>query len=67
MSVNRIIWSPDGTLFGKMPLTFFFIAVLSSWLSSNVMFCLKGVAYSRHMVQIYSYHGGDDIRQHLEV
>ena len=26
-----------------------------------------GVAYSRHIVQIYSYHGGDEIRQHLEV
>jgi len=26
-----------------------------------------GVAYSRHIVQIYSYHGGDAIRQHLEV
>ncbi|XP_062210621.1 protein TPR3 isoform X1 [Phragmites australis] len=41
VTVNRIIWSPDGTLFG--------------------------VAYSRHIVQIYSYHGGDDIRQHLEI
>ncbi|XP_058111439.1 protein TPR3-like [Magnolia sinica] len=41
VSVNRIIWNPDGTLFG--------------------------VAYSRHIVQIYSYHGGDDIRQHLEI
>lgn len=41
VSVNRIIWSPDGTLFG--------------------------VAYSRHIVQIYSYHGGDDVRQHLEI
>ncbi|XP_038988989.1 protein TPR3 [Phoenix dactylifera] len=41
VSVNRIIWSPDGSLFG--------------------------VAYSRHIVQIYSYHSGDDIRQHLEI
>ncbi|XP_066396114.1 protein TPR3 [Miscanthus floridulus] len=41
VSVNRIIWSPDGTLFG--------------------------VAYSRHIVQIYSYNGGDDLRQHLEI
>ncbi|KAL6334754.1 hypothetical protein AAG906_021413 [Vitis piasezkii] len=41
VSVNRIIWSPDGSLFG--------------------------VAYSRHIVQIYSYHGGDDVRQHLEI
>ncbi|XP_058115708.1 protein TPR3-like isoform X2 [Magnolia sinica] len=41
VSVNRITWSPDGTLFG--------------------------VAYSRHIVQIYSYHGGDDIRHHLEI
>ncbi|KAK6915095.1 WD40 repeat [Dillenia turbinata] len=41
VSVNRVIWSPDGTLFG--------------------------VAYSRHIVQIYSYHGNDDVRQHLEI
>ncbi|KAJ6829013.1 protein TPR3-like isoform X4 [Iris pallida] len=41
VSVNRIIWSPDGNFFG--------------------------VAYSRHIVQVYSYHGGDDIRQHLEI
>ncbi|MED6123342.1 RNA polymerase II associated Paf1 complex subunit Tpr1 [Stylosanthes scabra] len=40
VSVNRVIWSPDGALFG--------------------------VAYSRHIVQIYSYNGGDDVRQHLE-
>ncbi|KAJ3695527.1 hypothetical protein LUZ60_000904 [Juncus effusus] len=41
ISANRVIWSPDGSLFG--------------------------VAYSRHIVQIYTYHGGDDIRQHLEI
>ncbi|MCL7047751.1 hypothetical protein MKW94_009116 [Papaver nudicaule] len=28
---------------------------------------LFGVAYSRHIVQIYSYHGADDVRQHLEI
>ncbi|XP_056162473.1 uncharacterized protein LOC115684239 isoform X4 [Syzygium oleosum] len=26
-----------------------------------------GVAYSKQMVHIYSYHGGDDIRNHLEI
>nr|KYP43842.1 Vegetative incompatibility protein HET-E-1 [Cajanus cajan] len=41
VSVNRVIWSPDGALFG--------------------------VAYSRHIVQIYSYHGGEEIRHHLEI
>ncbi|XP_020110351.1 protein TPR3 isoform X1 [Ananas comosus] len=41
VSVNRVIWCPDGSLFG--------------------------VAYSKHIVQIYSYHGGNDIRQHLEI
>ncbi|XP_076958828.1 topless-related protein 4-like isoform X3 [Bidens hawaiensis] len=39
--INRVTWSPDGTLFG--------------------------VAYSKHIVQIYSYHGGDDVRNHLEI
>ncbi|KAJ8773998.1 hypothetical protein K2173_009429 [Erythroxylum novogranatense] len=41
VSVNRVIWSPDGSLFG--------------------------VAYSRHIVQIYSYQGAEDVRQHLEI
>ncbi|KAJ0443530.1 putative transcription factor WD40-like family [Helianthus annuus] len=41
ISVNRVIWSPDGSLFG--------------------------VAYSRHIVQIYSYHGGYDMRQNVEI
>ncbi|CAK9145377.1 unnamed protein product [Ilex paraguariensis] len=41
-SINRVIWSPDGTLIG--------------------------VAYSKHIVHIYSYQGGDDlIRNHLEI
>ncbi|KAH8481627.1 hypothetical protein H0E87_029201 [Populus deltoides] len=40
-SVNRVAWSPDGTLFG--------------------------VAYSKHIMHVYSYHGGDDIRNHLEM
>ncbi|KAM7254034.1 hypothetical protein ACFE04_031716 [Oxalis oulophora] len=41
VSVNRVIWSPDGSLFG--------------------------VAFSRHIVQIYSYHGNDDVQNHLEI
>ncbi|XP_034223310.1 topless-related protein 4-like isoform X3 [Prunus dulcis] len=40
-TINRVMWSPDGTLFG--------------------------VAYSKHIVHIYSYQGGDDIRNHLEI
>ncbi|PON63180.1 Topless-related protein [Parasponia andersonii] len=40
-SVNRVMWSPDGILFG--------------------------VAYSKHIVHIYSYQGGEDLRNHLEI
>ncbi|XP_050286624.1 topless-related protein 4-like isoform X2 [Quercus robur] len=40
-SVNRVMWSPNGALFG--------------------------VAYLKHIVQIYSYHGGNDLRNHLEI
>ncbi|XP_022714819.1 topless-related protein 4-like isoform X2 [Durio zibethinus] len=28
---------------------------------------LLGVAYSKHIVHIYSYHGSDDLRDHLEI
>ncbi|KAK9666415.1 hypothetical protein RND81_14G183200 [Saponaria officinalis] len=41
VSVNRVLWSPDGSLFG--------------------------IAYSRHIVQIYSYDDDEDIQQHLEI
>lgn len=41
VSVNRVVWSPDGSLFG--------------------------VAYSKHIVHIYSFHVGNDLRQHLEI
>lgn len=41
VSVNRVMWSPDGTLFG--------------------------VAYSKHIVQLFSYHGSDDLRNHIEI
>ncbi|GFP88955.1 topless-related protein 4 [Phtheirospermum japonicum] len=40
-SVNRVMWSPDGNLFG--------------------------VAYSKHIVHLYAYCGGDDLRNHLEI
>ncbi|GMH04542.1 hypothetical protein Nepgr_006382 [Nepenthes gracilis] len=40
-SINRVIWSPDGTLFG--------------------------VAYSKHIVHIFSYSGANDLRNHLEI
>ena len=41
VSVNRVIWSPDGSLFG--------------------------VTYSQHIVHIYTFHGGNDLRHHLEI
>ncbi|KAH9715459.1 protein TOPLESS [Citrus sinensis] len=34
---------------------------------NRVIWSPDGVAYSRHIVQIYSYHGGDEVRQHLEI
>ncbi|KAJ6731900.1 TOPLESS-RELATED PROTEIN 4-LIKE [Salix purpurea] len=33
----------------------------------KILFPFPGVAYSRHIVHVYSYHGGADIRNHLEV
>ncbi|KAJ4707838.1 Protein TOPLESS [Melia azedarach] len=41
VSVNRVTWSPDGSVLG--------------------------VAYSKHIVQLYSYHGGSEARQQLEI
>ncbi|KAJ4850013.1 RNA polymerase II associated Paf1 complex subunit Tpr1 [Turnera subulata] len=41
VSVKRLLWSPDGSLFG--------------------------VAFSKHLVQLYSYYSGHDIRHHIEI
>ncbi|WCJ30342.1 Protein TOPLESS [Euphorbia peplus] len=41
VSVNRIAWNPEGSLFG--------------------------VAYSKHMVQVYSFLGLHEVEQHLEI
>ncbi|KAL2515232.1 Uncharacterized protein Fot_29203 [Forsythia ovata] len=30
-------------------------------------YCDPSVAYSKHIVHIYAYHGGDDLRNHLEI
>ncbi|GAV82484.1 WD40 domain-containing protein [Cephalotus follicularis] len=35
-----------------------------NWCPDGTLF---GVAYSKHIVHIYSYHGGDDLRNHLEI
>ncbi|XP_068312754.1 topless-related protein 1-like isoform X2 [Pyrus communis] len=41
VSVKRIIWSPEGAVFG--------------------------VAYSKHIIQLYDYFGRNEIHQHLEI
>ncbi|KAH7866568.1 hypothetical protein Vadar_022028 [Vaccinium darrowii] len=35
-----------------------------AWSHDGALF---GVAYSKHIVHIYEYHGGDDIQNHLEI
>ena len=75
VSVNRVIWSPDGNLFGKLKSitshgwirnTHKILGVKRLFIDFSSL-STTGVAYSRHIVQIYSYHGNDDVRQHLEV
>ncbi|XP_021887756.1 protein TPR3-like [Carica papaya] len=41
VSVKRVLWSPDGTIFG--------------------------VGFSEHVVQLFTYSGGKNIRPHLEI
>ncbi|KAL2515611.1 Uncharacterized protein Fot_29582 [Forsythia ovata] len=36
-------------------------------ISYNCFYCDPSVAYSKHIVHIYAYHGGDDLRNHLEI
>lgn len=48
----------------KLLLLFWLRFYLICYLSMTV---ILGVAYSKHVVHIYSYYGGDDLRNHIEV
>ncbi|KAJ9535863.1 hypothetical protein OSB04_un000977 [Centaurea solstitialis] len=74
VSINRVTWNPDGTPFGNIDnLSFFQLHALASIAllyvrPASLSWDLHiGVAYSKHIVQIYSYHGGDDLRNHPEI
>lgn len=72
ISVNRCVWGPDGLMLGKYmnyePLSLneirstFYITLM--FLSDFV--CL-GVAFSKHIVHLYTYNPTGELRQHLEV
>lgn len=75
MSINRVVWSPDGLLFGMVWIFWLVELLISSEVtllmrvtdySFLALFTTVGVAYSKHLVQIYSYHV-EDLRNHLEV
>ncbi|KAK3436836.1 hypothetical protein EUGRSUZ_C01364 [Eucalyptus grandis] len=81
-SVNRVMWSPDGILFWYVQMSLLpvyqFKKLGNTYLQIDGktkaprtglycnIFRKKCVAYSKDMVRIYSYHGGDDMRNHLE-
>lgn len=52
-----------------------YISLLLLYGATSLLFCCLtwkplgcvGVAFSKHVVHIYSYVGGNDLRQHLEV
>ncbi|GFY92434.1 WUS-interacting protein 2 [Actinidia rufa] len=56
-SVNRVMWSPDGTLFGIIRFIY-----LSLYSHAHYL----GVLHTPSILCIYAYHGGADIRNHLE-
>ncbi|KAM7265097.1 hypothetical protein ACFE04_002780 [Oxalis oulophora] len=78
-SVNRVLWCPDGTLLGEnfFPLSFAALnkkVILLEIFGELVAKCgayfnltNPGVAFSKHIVQLYSYTGGDGLRNHLEI
>lgn len=73
MSVNRVTWSPEGSLFGMFKTRGTPGNIrLQYWnflcLQIHFIYSLwTGVAYSKHLVQTYSFHGGINIKEQLEV
>lgn len=68
ISVNRCIWGPDGSILGTAKSSTF----LSPFWNCGVFLLLNflpflGVAFSKHIVQIYTYNPAGELRQHLEV
>jgi tryptophanase len=71
VSVNKCVWSPDGTLLGKH--NFIFLVHMQHQIEAPycshrvIRVKFSGAAFSKHAVHIYSYLGGSDLRTHLEV
>lgn len=72
ISVNRCLWSPDGSILGMLWLNIVLIFQLF-WHFKAVEFIeftfvyLLGVAFSKHIIQTYNFIPNGDMRQMLEV
>nr|XP_016470779.1 PREDICTED: protein TPR2-like isoform X1 [Nicotiana tabacum] len=75
ISVNRCVWGPDGSILGKVDFNWFifsFVINFCSFRNSTVHIILSfllsvGVAFSKHIIQIYTYSPAGELRQHLEI
>lgn len=72
ISVNRCVWGPDGLMLGTNTPLFLLTSLFPYF--HITFFRLKfyvlnglGVAFSKHIVQIYTYNPTGELRQHLEV
>lgn len=66
ISVNRCVWSPDGSMLGK---DFFLVTSLHNINRRAFLILLlenPGVAFSKHIVHVYTCDRGK-LRQHFEV
>jgi len=67
ISVTRVAWSPDGNFIGKLPVMHCWILIVCClWSLVSVSYC-AGVAFTKHLIQLYAFSGPNDLRQHTEV
>ncbi|XP_071737370.1 protein TOPLESS-RELATED PROTEIN 2-like isoform X2 [Rutidosis leptorrhynchoides] len=71
VSVNRCIWGPDGSILGitEIPLCskscrYHLIILFRFVVNFSIV---VGVSFSKHIVQIYTYNHGGEMRHHLEI
>ncbi|XP_044482412.1 topless-related protein 3-like isoform X6 [Mangifera indica] len=65
ISVSRVAWSPDGNFVGMchlMRITHF--EMPSLYLTG---FLAAGAAFTKHLIQLYTYAGSNELRQHLQI
>ncbi|XP_031269555.1 topless-related protein 3 isoform X1 [Pistacia vera] len=65
ISVSRVAWSPDGNFVGMCPLMSITLSEMPSLYLNGLL--AAGAAFNKHLIQLYTYAGSNELRQHLQI